>query len=164
MPEDTAEEPFIPLDQLAQEEARLKFETFTEDDAWALGSSLVERARSEHAPVVINIQCGSRRLFNVAMPGSSLDNQHWVVRKGRVVTRFDHSSLYVGQMCRDQQTTLQEKFLLPADRYSPSGGAFPIRVAGVGVIGFIGVSGLPQVDDHRFVTAAVAAHLSLTHE
>jgi len=156
---DEAEDEWISIEALAQEESQLTFQTFTDEDAWTLGKSMVERARSTNAPVVISIQCGSRRRFHAALPGSSLDNQHWVVRKGRVVMRFDRSSLYVGQMCRDKQTTLQERFSLPADRYSPFGGAFPIRVAGAGVIGFVAVSGLPQVEDHRFVTAAVAAHL-----
>lgn len=162
MPDGVAVDPWIPLEDLLQEEVRLTFRTFTDEDAWSLGTTMVERAQSEDAPLVISIQRGPRQLFFAAMPGTSFDNQDWVDRKGRVVMRFDRSSLYVGQLCRDLDTTLQGKYFLPADRYAPYGGAFPIRVAGAGVVGFVGVSGLPQLDDHRFVTSAVAAHLSLS--
>ncbi|GAB3932306.1 hypothetical protein GCM10027614_01210 [Micromonospora vulcania] len=40
---------------------------------------------------------------------------------------------------------------LPAARYAAAGGAVPLRVRGTGVVGWFGVSGLPQLDDHRFV-------------
>jgi uncharacterized protein (UPF0303 family) len=52
-----------------------------------------------------------------------------------------------------------EKHGLADDRYAPSGGAFPLRVRGVGSIGGVVVSGLPQVEDHAFVLRVVADHL-----
>jgi uncharacterized protein (UPF0303 family) len=35
--------------------------------------------------------------------------------------------------------------------YAAHGGAFPILIRGTGCVGTVAVSGLPQVEDHRFV-------------
>ena len=63
-------------------------------------------------------------------------------------------------MVREQGTTLAEKFALPASRYAAAGGAVPLRVTGAGVVGWMGVSGLPQVEDHRLVVRVLLEHLA----
>ena len=40
---------------------------------------------------------------------------------------------------------------LDTTQYAAHGGVFPITIAGVGMVGTVGVSGLPQADDHAFV-------------
>ena len=40
---------------------------------------------------------------------------------------------------------------------SSHGGSFPLHVAGVGCVGAVTVSGLPQRDDHALVVEALAA-------
>ena len=45
--------------------------------------------------------------------------------------------------------------------FAAHGGAFPIHVAGVGIIGSVTVSGAPSRDDHAFVVEALAQHLGL---
>ena len=45
---------------------------------------------------------------------------------------------------------------LPLRRYGFAGGGFPIAIAGVGVVGAVAVSGLPQRDDHAMVVEALA--------
>ncbi|MDF2808182.1 MAG: hypothetical protein K0S43_3128, partial [Cellulosimicrobium sp.] len=39
------------------------------------------------------------------------------------------------------------------------GGAFPVRVDGVGIVGVVTVSGLAQGDDHALVTEALRSFL-----
>ncbi|MET0302587.1 MAG: heme-binding protein [Microbacteriaceae bacterium] len=41
-----------------------------------------------------------------------------------------------------------------------NGGVFPITVTGVGVVGAVGISGLPQVEDHAFVVDQLRAFLA----
>ncbi len=42
--------------------------------------------------------------------------------------------------------------------YAAHGGVFPITIDRVGVVGTVGVSGLPQADDHAFVVRALRAY------
>lgn len=149
------------LDELARHEAELQLDRFDNDDAWALGVALVEEARRRGTPVAIDITRGGQQLFHAALPGTAPDNDAWIARKRAVVTRFGHSSLYMGQLCRDAGTTLAEKYGLPVEQYAAHGGAFPLIVRDVGPIGVVTVSGLPQVQDHRFVVAVLRDFLSL---
>ena len=150
----------ISLDQLAAEEAELQFSAFTEDDAWALGSAMVATARAAGAPVAIDVRRHGHQLFHAALPGSSPDNDRWIERKIRVVDRFGHSSLYMRVLCEEDGSTLGEKFLLDEREFAAHGGAFPLLVRGVGPVGTVVVSGLPQVEDHRMVVAALREHLA----
>ena len=46
---------------------------------------------------------------------------------------------------------------LDITQYAAHGGVFPITIEGVGVVGTVGVSGLPQADDHAFVVEQLRA-------
>jgi uncharacterized protein (UPF0303 family) len=146
--------------ELAAQEAELQLDRFDNDDAWRLGVALVDEARRRDLSVVVDISRGGQQLFHAALPGTAPDNDAWVARKSRVVTRFGHSSLYMGQVCRDGGTTLAEKYGLPAAEYAAHGGAFPLIVRDVGPVGVVTVSGLPQVEDHRLVVSVLRDHLA----
>ena len=150
----------IPLAELTAEEEELQFTSFTHDDAWDLGSALVTTAREERLPVAVDITRNGHQLFHASLAGTSPDNDFWIRRKTRVVDRFGHSSLYVRESSLARGTTFEEEFGLDPARYAAHGGAFPIIVRSVGPIGVVVVSGLPQVDDHRMVVAALRAHLT----
>jgi uncharacterized protein (UPF0303 family) len=153
-------DPTPSLADLAAEEEELRLPGFTNDDAWELGSSLVDAARREGAPVAIGITRNGQRLFHAALPGSSPDNDAWIERKSRVVDRFGHSSLYMGRLARDAGSTVEAMFGLDPRLFAAHGGAFPVLVRSVGPVGVVVVSGLPQVEDHRMVVAALRAHLA----
>jgi uncharacterized protein (UPF0303 family) len=145
--------------ELAAQEAELQLDGFDEDQAWALGVALVEEARQRGAGVVVDVERAGRQLFHAALPGTAPDNDEWIRRKGNVVRRFGHSSLYVGQVCRDQGTTIEEKYAVPTADYAAHGGAFPLLVRGVGSVGVIAVSGLPQLEDHDLVVSVLRGQL-----
>jgi uncharacterized protein (UPF0303 family) len=50
--------------------------------------------------------------------------------------------------------------LSPAD-FVLAGGGFPIRIKGVGVIGGIGVSGMPEREDHAVIVQVLCEHLGI---
>ena len=149
----TAVTPEIP--DLEDQERRLTLTRFTYDDAWRLGTLLVELARARQAPVAVDIRRGGQQLFHAALPGSTPDNDAWIDRKRRVVERYGCSSLLVGSRFRAKGTTFEDSSRLDPDVYAAHGGSFPIRVEGAGVIGTVTVSGLPQVEDHRMVVEAL---------
>ncbi|MDN3293732.1 heme-degrading domain-containing protein [Streptomyces ficellus] len=141
--------------ELQAQQARLVLPRFTYEDAWALGTLLVELARECRAPVAIDIRRGGRQLFRAALPGSSADNDDWIDRKRRVVERYGESSLLVGTRFRAKGKSFDTDSRLDPGRYAAHGGAFPIAVEGAGVIGTVTVSGLPQVEDHALVVEAL---------
>jgi uncharacterized protein (UPF0303 family) len=147
------------LADLAAEEEELQFGSFTNDDAWELGTALVTAARRQGAPVAIDVSRNHHQLFHAALPGATPDNDSWIERKTRIVNRFGHSSLYVRQASLEKGTTFEAQFGLDPLRYAAHGGAFPVIVRDVGPIGVVVVSGLPQLDDHRMVVTALRSRL-----
>ncbi len=150
---------FPTVAELAAEEDELQLASFTNDDAWELGSALVAAARRADAPVAVEVSRNGHRLFSAALTGATPDNADWIERKCRVVHRFGHSSLYVRQTWVERGTTFEESSGLDPRLYAAHGGAVPLLVRGVGPVGVVAVSGLPQLEDHRMVVAALRAHL-----
>jgi uncharacterized protein (UPF0303 family) len=151
MPSDDA------LAALLAEEAELQFSAFDNDTAWALGQALVAAARERGLAVTIDIARGEQQLFHCALPGTAADHDEWIRRKNRVVRRFGHSSFYLGSAHGD---AFAERFLLDPTVYAAHGGAFPAIVRGVGPVGTITVSGLPQEEDHRLVVSVLREFLA----
>lgn len=152
------------LPELVAQEADLRFPRFDEDVAWAVGVRLTEAARAAGLPVVVSVRRNGQRLFHAALPGTSADNDAWIDRKCRVVDRFSKSSYRVGTECRVLGRSFEEVFRLDADTYAAHGGAFPVNVVGVGVVGTVAVSGLPQADDHAFVVEQLRHYLTTVSE
>jgi uncharacterized protein (UPF0303 family) len=149
------------LAELLEQEERLQLAGFDNDDAFRLGMLLVERARARGLALTVDLTRAQQQLFHVALPGTSPDNDHWVRRKTAVVYRFHRSSYYMGVSCRVRGIGLAERFALDPAEFAAHGGSFPIRVRGVGLVGTVTVSGLPQEEDHRQVVAALGEFLGL---
>ena len=146
-------------EMLAAEEARLVLPKFDEETALALGTILVDLARAENLPVVINIRTADRALFHVALPGSAPLNDAWVRRKSNVALMFQKSSLRVGTEMREKGSSLANDGLPEVD-FADHGGAVPIRVRGVGMVAVVTVSGLPQLEDHALAVRGLGALLA----
>lgn len=146
--------------QIEAQEAELVFRSFTNADAWRLGCALVTQAETDGAPVAIDIRRGEQQLFHAALAGSTADNDAWIERKCRLVRRFGVSSYLFGRRLALSGRNFREATLLDETAYAAHGGAFPINVAGVGPVGTIAVSGLPQAADHQLVVDVLTAFLS----
>lgn len=150
------------LEILKQQEEDIQFSVFTNETAWQLGTTLLETANRENKSLTIDITRNGQQLFHYAMTGRVADNDEWIKRKNRVVTRFGHSSYYMGVYYQSLGTTIKEKALLDVAEYAPHGGAFPLLIKNVGVVGTITVSGLPQKEDHEFVVRVLKEFLHIT--
>ncbi len=148
------------LAQLADQEERLQFTKFDNETALALGRQMLDAAQEQGLPVTISIRRNGQRLFHAALPGTSADNDAWIDRKSRVVDRYGHSSFLVGTRFRAKGGSFEEHSRLDLDHYAAHGGVFPVLVRGVGPVGTVGVSGLPQADDHAFVVEQLELFLN----
>jgi uncharacterized protein (UPF0303 family) len=146
--------------ELLEQESRLTFTRFDNETALALGEHLLAAARAQALPVTISVRRNGQRLFHAALPGTSADNDAWIERKSRVVDRYGHSSFLVGTQFREKGSSFEAGSRLDPDQYAAHGGVFPVIVAGVGPVGTVGVSGLPQADDHAFVVEQLTSFLA----
>ncbi len=148
-----------PLETLVRQEEELQFDSFNEDDAWELGSLIVERARASALAVSIDIATKDKTLFHYSCRGTNPDNDLWIARKKNLVNRFGHSSWYFGQKLKQDGVSLEERYCVSEKEYAPHGGCFPLAVKKTGIIGTITVSGLPQEEDHALVVSTIAEFL-----
>jgi uncharacterized protein (UPF0303 family) len=147
------------LERIALQERELQLPNLDGRMAWELGFRLQSMAAERKLPVVIDIRRFGQPLFYAALEGTNPDNAEWVRRKSNVVARFHTSSYAVGLKLKQKNETLTEQQGLPMADYATHGGSFPISVKGVGVIGSVTVSGLPQRADHELVVEAICGLL-----
>jgi uncharacterized protein (UPF0303 family) len=146
---------------LEAQEEQLVFTRFSNADAWRLGCAMVAAAMERALPVTIDIRRHGQQLFHVALPGTTAENDSWIERKVNVVNRFSAASYLVGRRLGARGVALDEALGVEPRLFAAHGGAFPIRITDVGVVGTVTVSGLPQADDHAFVTEMIGAFLSI---
>jgi uncharacterized protein (UPF0303 family) len=146
---------------LEAQEQRLVFTRFDNADAWRLGSAMVAAAAERELAVTIDIRRHGQQLFHAALPGTTPENDSWIERKVNVVNRFAASSYLVGRRLAANGSALDEARGVEPRLFAAHGGAFPVRVRDVGVVGTVAVSGLPQADDHAFVTEMIGAFLGV---
>lgn len=146
--------------QILAEEAELRLDSFGVDDAWVLGAQMRRAAAERGLPVAIGIVLGHQRVFHTALPGSSADNDDWLARKTAVVRRYGRSSLGVGEQFRVEGKDFDVASRLDPARFAAHGGVFPLVLRrGGALLGAVGVSGLPQRDDHAFVVEQLRAFI-----
>lgn len=144
------------LRRLAEQEQRLVLPQFDADTAWQIGERLRALARERGVAVTIEIRHGRDTVFLHAMPGTSPANADWARRKRNSVELLQQSSYRIGRALEKEGSTLEAKMGLPLRDHASHGGAVPVRVRGVGCVGVVTVSGLPQRDDHNLVIEVLA--------
>ena len=143
------------LDTLAQELKDLQLATFDYDVAWKLGCIMQTQAAAQSMPVAITVAHGTDVVFSLLMPGATPDNTDWAARKRSVAHRFHRSSLAIRLEAEQGRYEFNVRFRLPESEFVASGGGFPLMLRGGTLIGTVGVSGLPDVEDHQLVTTAL---------
>ncbi|MGA3162396.1 MAG: heme-degrading domain-containing protein [Terracidiphilus sp.] len=147
------------MERIALQERELVLPRLDAQVAWELGTRLRTMAIERKLVLVIDLRRFGQPLFYAALDGTTPDNAEWVRRKSNVVARFHRSSYGVGLGLKLKNTSLLERQGLPVADYATDGGAFPLRLAGAGVVGSVTVSGLPQRADHELVVEALCGLL-----
>lgn len=144
---------------IAEQEATLVFDGFDEDKAYEIGSYIREAGRGLDKGLVAGVFTWDRTLFWGATAGSTSGNWSWATRKVALVKIMFKSSYRIVLERGDKPRLLDPQWGLDPTQYALAGGAFPIRVRNVGIIGAVAVSGLHERDDHEFARAAIARSL-----
>jgi uncharacterized protein (UPF0303 family) len=151
---DPAAQALLPF--LEEQNARIDFASFDYDDAYRLGSALMTKAAADNLGITVTMSFGEQRVFHAARPGTTADNDDWLARKFRVVSRYNVPSFLVSTKYRARGQDFNVATGLPVTEYVAAGGAFPLRVNG-SLIGAVGVSGLVENLDHDLVVWALEA-------
>lgn len=140
---------------LDAEFASLELASFSPAEAVALGLLATDRAITEGLAIVIEVHHLGRLAYRAALPGSLPDSDDWIARKRRTVERYHRSTLATKVKYEERGTTFNEATGLSEREYAAHGGGMPVVVTGVGVVGGFYASGLPEVDDHRFLVSCL---------
>lgn len=146
--------------ELEEQEKTLLFDAFGNDTALEIGMMLVNRAKADGLSITVDVTRGGQQLFHHALEGTSQDNDFWVRRKNATVYRFGQSSYRFALRWRSIDDTLRRSFGVSEADYGMCGGAFPVTVRGVGIVGTVTVSGLTEEDDHALVVRAIREYLA----
>lgn len=153
------------LKELEKLEESVRLPYINADVVWKIGSLAYERAKELGLAIVIDITSSSGQVYfhSASRNGTSLDNENWVNRKKRTVLHFGKSSLYMGwklhmkNIGRSSPLSMEEVLFIDSKDHAVHGGSVPIRLSNVdGLWGTLTVSGLAQVDDHKFAMTLLA--------
>jgi uncharacterized protein (UPF0303 family) len=140
---------------LQQEHRDLELASFDAAQALTLGLQATERAMEDGLAIVIEVHHLGRLVYRAALPGSLPDSDDWIARKRRTVERYQRSTLATKVKYEERGTTFHESTGLSELEYAAHGGGMPIVVTGVGIVGGFYASGLPEVEDHRFLVSCL---------
>jgi uncharacterized protein (UPF0303 family) len=147
--------------RIIDQERGLEFVSFDENTAFAVASRVRDRAYRNGWPIVCDVRLWDRQLCYIAMPGSSGDNPVWAQRKSNTVKRLLKSSYRATLEVNAPSHMFPPHRNLPVEEFALSGGGFPVRVKGAGIVGSVTVSGLHERDDHEIVVAAICEEIGL---
>jgi len=149
------------LTRLAEQEDRLVLDSFDNADAWQLGSLMVERATRDALPVIIDIRKPGLVLFHSALAGTTIENEVWLKRKARTTFRFEVSTALLDARFAAQGVDQWSVGWFDHTRFTATGGAFPLRVRGAGLVAVATLSGLDSAQaDHDFVVDSLEEYLA----
>lgn len=147
------------IEALERQEEELLFDSFDHADAWRLGSRLTEMAQAADHAIGIDIRRPGLILFRAALPGITPDQESWIARKSALVLRMEASSALVDARLSSAGIDASAVGWLGAD-YAVTGGSFPVRVRGVGVVAAVTASGLSSQEDHDLIVEGIRQHLA----
>ena len=147
------------IEKIVAQEQGLIFEKFDEDIAFALVGHVRDAANAAGKGIAVGVYLWDRTLCIGMTAGASSHNITWAERKVGTVRLLHKSSYRLVLERGDKPRLLEPSWAADPASYAIAGGAFPIHVKGLGFVGAISTSGLPERDDHGFGVAAVCAAL-----
>lgn len=148
------------VESLAAEQEGLHLRTFDYDFAWRLGLAMHDMAADKKWPAAITVAHGPDLVFAALLPGATPDNWDWAARKRAVAHRFHRSSLSLQLEAERRKIDFHREYRLPDTEFSTGAGGVPLIVQNGVLAGTVGVSGLPDLEDHHLIIGALRAVLA----
>ena len=144
-----------------KQEEMLRFEHFSNNDAWELGKFLVGKIQEKEIELSVAIRrLNGNIIFQYASEKTTLNNQNWMQRKFNTVTLMNCSSLNAWAQSFISGEHVQTHGL-SENEYVFCGGGFPIRLQSGELAAVITVSNLPHEQDHQFLVESLSEWLSV---
>lgn len=143
------------IEEVKERQKKWEVTSFTNEEGFALGMHIYQKALKEGKPVVVSVTRNKHRLFFAAADGTTPENDHWCMRKENSTYFFEKSTYELSLYMKLRDDNIWDKYGLARDSYAQSGGCIPIFMKGAGMIGTAAVSGMSQAEDHAFITEAV---------
>jgi len=140
--------------QCLAQEKKYTFPSLKRSDIWELGNCLVKAAGKASGPLAVTIRINDTEVFRYYPEGTGLLHEQWLQRKYNTVKTMNMASMtYKAKLAAEGYPQDDDGLYFP--EYAACGGGFPIRLKGGLVIGFIGMSGLSDDEDHAAILAGL---------
>ena len=145
---------------LALEAATLQLTSLTQAEALEIGAIAQEIGLDRRLAIAIDVRMKDWIVFHASLPGSTPDNDLWIARKARVVNATGNSTMYERVLAEEQGIDWYAVKGLSEELHAIHGGALPLNVVGLGLMGMLIISGLPQVEDHLLGVEIITEYLA----
>ena len=145
---------------LALEARALQLSSLSQAEALEIGAIAQSIGLDRKLPIAIEVRMKEWVVFHASLPGSTPDNDSWIVRKARVVNATGNSTMYERVLSEEQGIDWYEVKGLPEETHAIHGGGLALNVVGLGLTGILIVSGLPQVEDHLLGVEIITEYLA----
>ena len=134
--------------QLMNEEQILTLPTLDLAGALEIGEIAKSLGVARNLPIATEVRLGDWIIYHASLPGSSPENDRWIVRKARVVLLKHHSTMYERVSAEERGVNWHKENKLLDQTHAIHGGGLPLITKDDGFAGVLLISGLPQVEDH----------------
>jgi uncharacterized protein (UPF0303 family) len=134
--------------QLLNEEQILTLPTLDLAGALEIGEIAKSLGVARNLPIATEVRLGDWIIYHASLPGSSPENDRWIVRKARVVLLKHHSTMYERVSAEERGVNWHKENKLLDQTHAIHGGGLPLITKDDGFAGVLLISGLPQVEDH----------------
>jgi uncharacterized protein (UPF0303 family) len=117
-------------------------------DAIEIGEIAMDFGFQRGLAIAVEIRLKEWVVFHASLPGSTPENDLWIAKKAAVVLATGNSTMYERVLAEEQEIDWHAVKGLPEDTHAIHGGGLPLNVRGMGCVGILLISGLPQVQDH----------------
>jgi uncharacterized protein (UPF0303 family) len=133
---------------LALEAQTLELESLSQKDAIEIGEIALDIGFQRGLAIAIEVRLKEWVVFHASLPGTTSKDDEWMARKARVVLATGNSTMFERVLAEEQGIDWYQSKGLPEETHAIHGGGLPLNVKGIGCIGILLISGLPQVQDH----------------